>query len=180
MFAARFVLVLGVMAWSLAPAPVAADSDELPLEDYFFSFASCYGRSYSFDHLNAHPNQKVVDIVFSHYPTRQELLGLDGAFQPYPETPRFVGKVDVWLRGENESWQTDAFCEPSGDGMACGIECDGGQFRLEARDGGKLLLTGGGDLSFEQCDAGPRVLTRAPDDKSFLLSPIPRSHCRPK
>ncbi len=158
---------------------VGASADELPLEDYFMSFPNCYARSYSLEHLKIHPQQKIVDIAISHFPSRQQLLGLDSPFQTYPETPRLIAKLDVWVRGQDGGWQTDAFCEPDGSRMACAIECDGGRFYLERQKGGKLLLTGGSDLDFNQCDAGSRILERNPDDKAFLLNPIPRSHCKP-
>lgn len=174
----RLCRIVGVVCcFAVGSATVSAQ--ELALEDYFFSFPSCYGSSYSLEHLKAHPEQKVIDIALSHYPSRQQLLGLDSPYQPYPDTPRFIAKIDVWMRGQDTSWQTDAFCEPDGSRMVCGIECDGGRFYLEKRKGGKLLLTGGYDLDFNQCDAGDRILARQPDDTSFLLSPIPRSHCKP-
>lgn len=160
-----------------APAPVLAN-DELPLEGYFMSFATCYGRSYSLNHLNEHPDQKVVDIAFSHFPYKQQLLGPSDSFHPYPETPRFVARLDVWIKGQNNGWQTEAICEPEGDRLKCSIECDGGRFFVQEHRTGKLLLTGGNDLSFDQCDAGDRMLMREPDDQSFLLETIPLSHCR--
>lgn len=153
---------------------------DLPLEDYFMSFPNCYGRTYSLQHQKKHPAQKTVDIAISHFPSRQQLLGMNSPYQPYPDTPRFVAKLDVWLKGQSNGWQTDAYCEPDGNRLVCGIECDGGRFYLEGRNDGKLLITGGSDLDFNQCDAGERILRRAPDDNAFLLSPIPQSHCRPQ
>ncbi|WP_422023584.1 hypothetical protein [Roseibium sp.] len=153
-------------------------ADELPLEDYFMSFPNCYGRTYSLQHQKDHPAQNTVDIAISHFPSKQELLGMDSPFQPYPDTPRLVVKLDVWMKGQNEGWQTDAICDPDGNRLLCQIECDGGRFFLEGRSDDKLVLTGGTDLDFNQCDAGDRVLQRAPDDGTFHLTPIPLSHCR--
>ncbi|QDG77571.1 hypothetical protein [Labrenzia sp. PHM005] len=164
---------------AILSSSVTSAADELPLEDYFMSFPNCYGRTYSLQHQKAHPEQKTVDIAISHFPSRQQLLGMESPYQPYPDTPRFILKLDVWIKGENEGWQTDAYCEPEGNRIACGIECDGGRFYLEGRKDDKLRLTGGTDLDFNQCDAGNRIFNRAPDDKTFLLSPIPLSHCRP-
>ncbi|MBO6511496.1 MAG: hypothetical protein JJ979_23945 [Roseibium sp.] len=150
-----------------------------PLENYFFSFNSCYGRSYSFEHLQKNPDQKVIDMAISHFPGKQELLGLDSPFQPYPETPKLILRVDVWLRGQDTAWQESAFCEPAGDQLKCGFECDGGTFYLTERSGDRLLLSLKDDLSFTQCDAGNAILQMTAIDKDYLLSPMPRSHCRP-
>ena len=161
----------------LVSSLVATMAEAAPLENYFFSFNSCYGRAYSFEHLKKNPKQQVIDMAISHFPGRQELLGLDSPFQPYPETPRLVLRVDVWLRGQDKAWQEAAICKPAGDQLKCGFECDGGSFSLAARDGDRLLLTLEEDLHFTQCDAGEAILTKTKQDKSFLLYPMPRSHC---
>ena len=149
-----------------------------PLEDYFASFNSCYGRSYSTDHLERHRGQQVIDFAISHFPNRQELLGMDSPFQPYPDTPRLVLRLDVWLRGQDRSWQDHAICEAAGDGLTCAIECDGGSFDIQARSDNRLLVRPHNDLFFAQCDAGDAVIRKTPDDASYLLSPLPRSHCK--
>ena len=159
------------------------NADELPLEDYFFSFPQCYARSYMTSQIT--PNQKVADIAISHFPSRQALLGLESAWQPYPDTPRFVAKLELALKGHNPlhepegAWSTDAICEPYDDQLRCAIECDGGRFFLQRHAKG-LLLTGGGDLDFNQCENGDKILVREPEDKTFLLYPVPLSHCLPK
>ena len=172
LFATLFFLCFAVTL------PKVQAADELPMEDYFSSFPMCHGRSYSLQHLRANPGQKVVDVAISHFPGRQELLGLDSPFQSYPDTPRFVAVLDVWLKGQDEGWKTDVYCEPGDGRLKCAIECDGGYFYLQAVKNGRLLLTGGTDLTFGYCDADGRVLKRAPNDKAFLLDGLPRSHCK--
>ncbi|WP_157738836.1 hypothetical protein [Labrenzia sp. VG12] len=156
-------LVLGlVMTGSAAGAP---------LEAYFASTDSCYGRSYSTEHLERHRGQQVIDFAISHFPNRQELLGMDSPFQPYPDTPKLVLRLDVWLRGQDRSWQDHAICEASGEALTCAIECDGGSFQIHERSDDRLLVKPDKDLFFAQCDAGDAVIRKTPEDSSYLLSP---------
>ncbi|WP_269581234.1 hypothetical protein [Roseibium sp. Sym1] len=164
----------------LASMMMGGEAVAAPLEDYFSSLNTCYGRSYSSDHLQQHHGQQVIDMAVSHFPQKQELLGMDSPFQPYPDTPRMVLRLDVWLRGQDRSWQEHAICEPHGDSLSCAIECDGGTFEIEARDQDRLLVKLRSDLYFTQCDAGDAMLSRTAEDRSFLLSPLPRSHCSPE
>lgn len=163
----------------LGGAQTVSAESEFPLEDYFFSQNMCYGRLYSPEHGRTHPEQNVVDIAISHFPLKQELLGMDSPVQSYPDTPRFVAKLDVWLADMPEPWQADAFCAPDGKNaqLKCSLECDAGHFFLKSGKNQRLMLIGGTDLDFNDCDAGARVLNREPDDKSFLLDAIPASHC---
>lgn len=155
---------------------------ELALDSHFNSYKSCYGRVYSSEHLRKHPRQKVREITLSHFPNRQEMLGMDSPYQPYPDTPRLVLRISVLVDGESyhdaSVWTDEALCEPDGKRLHCSLECDAGRFYVESRKG-SLLITGGGDLYFDQCDSGQKVLMRQPDDKSFLLHPLPLSHCSP-
>jgi len=164
---------------SISCSAAVTGAGAAPLEDYFFSYDTCYGRSYSTAHLNSHPGQQVVDMAVSHFPGKQELLGMDSPFQPYPDTPRLVLRLDVWLRGQDRSWRELAICDPEGDGLSCSIECDGGRFRVEPSPEDRLLIRLENDLFFTQCDAGDARLERSSEDASFLLSPIPKSHCMP-
>lgn len=163
----------------LSGAQTVSAEGGLPLEGYFSAQNMCYGRSYSAAHSRSHPEQNVVDIAISHFPSKQELLGLDNPNQVYPDTPRFVAKLDVWLANMPEPWQADAYCAPDGDSaqLKCSLECDAGHFFLKSGKDQRLLLIGGTDLDFNDCDAGAKVLKREPDDKSFLLDAIPSSHC---
>lgn len=166
-------LLLSVFAFQ---SPVSAQG-ELALEGYFFSFKSCYGRAYSGEHLNIHPDQQVLEIAISHFPEKQELLGLDNPYQSYPDTPRLVLRLDAWLRGKDKGWQEHAICDQDGAGLKCAIECDGGSFTLQGREKAQILMSLEQDLYFTQCDAGENVLKKTREDTSFLLYPLPASHC---
>ncbi|MEW7008505.1 hypothetical protein [Lentilitoribacter sp. EG35] len=168
---------LSILLSVLIATPAIAQ--ELPLESHFHGIESCYGRTYSAAHLDKHPDQQVIDIGISHFPTKQQLLGMDSPNQPYPDTPKFVAKLALFKRGQDIRWEADAFCEPDGKRIKCNLECDAGNFYLTEHKSGGLLLTGGSDLSFDSCDAGDRTLMREPDDTSFLLQSVPRSICVP-
>ncbi|MEP4771075.1 MAG: hypothetical protein ABJY83_24460 [Roseibium sp.] len=157
----------------------AFGQDVAPLENYFFSTNSCYGRSYSGEHLRDQAKQQVIEMAISHFPSKQELLGMESSFQPYPDTPRLALRLDVWLRGQDKGWQEHAICEPSGQDLKCGFECDGGSFVIKGREKARLLISLEDDLSFNQCDTGVRTLRRSKQDNHFLLYPIPMSHCLP-
>ncbi|MBN9671340.1 hypothetical protein [Roseibium aggregatum] len=170
----RYFRHLALLIALQAPWTAAA----APLEDYFFGFNTCYGRSYPLEHLNKNPDQQVIEMAISHFPAKQNLLGMESPYQPYPDTPRLVLKLDVWMRGKDNPWQENAICGADGDRLLCRIGCDGGAFHLTARPENRLLLTLDRELYFTQCDAGDAVLNRTKADSAFLLYPIPQSHCR--
>ena len=149
-----------------------------PLERHFGAADSCYQRIYSDDHLARHPQQKVAAMRLDHFPGDQAYLGLGGSWHSYPDTPALALRLSVWLRGR-EMWRTVAVCAPEGARIRCGLECDAGSFFVQDRDAGSVLITGGGDLWFTDCDVGDRVLIRQPDDLSFLLRRLPDAACAP-
>lgn len=158
-----------------APAAIAA-----PMTDYFGAGNRCYARIYSDAHLKKHPQQKVLAIRFDHMPGYSGPFDSNGHPLTYPAHREIVATLTVTLKGVAGSHSNTAFCWAEGKGMACGMECDAGQFKLAPRSGGRLLIHGGGDLFFHGCGSGDMVtLTRAPDDRAFLLSPMPSDQCRP-
>ena len=154
-------------------------AQEAPLESYFFSYNNCYGRAYSGEHLKKQPKQQVIEFAISHFPSKQDLLGMESPFQPYPDTPRMVVRIDVWLRGQDKGWQEHAICEPAGTNLRCSIECDGGSFVIKSREKARLLISLDRNLSFDQCDAGDKTLRRSKQDNNYLLYLMPTSHCSP-
>ncbi len=147
----------------LAALPATAQS----ISQHFGAKAdSCYQRIYTADHLIKHPTQKVEAIQLSHFVQ-------DSAQMPGAE---MVLRLAVRLRGQY-TWHTPALCTQRGAKLSCGIECDGGRFDVVARTNSSILITGGSDIYFNDCDASERVLQRAPDDKAFLLHRMPLSNC---
>ena len=63
--------------------------------------------------------------------------------------------------------------------MACGLECDGGQFELHDRGGKGLLLRLKSTLHLSDCGAAAQRLDPQPDDRSFLLYELPDTDCIP-
>lgn len=148
-------LALGLMALA---APVLAGG---PMGQMFPDKSGCYARSYSLDHLNAHPEQLVTDIR----------LTPEGSV----EDPMLGLWVDLMLRGDIAGTYTGlAYCEEAGAGLSCGMEGDAGSFTLAPDKGGKVLLdVGRYGMGFEG-DAGFITLkSDRGDDRSFLLSPAP-------
>ncbi|MEP2717002.1 hypothetical protein [Pseudophaeobacter sp.] len=129
---------------------------------------SCYQREYSASHLAKHPTQKVATIQLSHAP--QESLGMPGN--------ELTLRLTVRLLGYN-TWQTPVLCAPKGNALFCGIECDGGRFDVVVKNASSILITGGTDLFFSDCESKPRILERAPDDKVFMLHRAPLANCHP-
>lgn len=146
-----------------AGAPVAAQSIT---QHFGTQIDSCFQRFYSASHLAQHPSQKVEAIQLSHF--NEDSAGMAGS--------DLMLRLSVRLRGQF-AWTTPVLCNRNGNRLSCGIECDGGRFYVVPKDGSSLLITGGSDIYFTDCDAGDQVLIREPDDKIFLLHRRPLSNC---
>ncbi|MFC4215595.1 hypothetical protein [Pseudophaeobacter arcticus] len=149
----------------LSALPAAAQSIS---QHFSKASGSCYQRLYSASHLASHPVQKVEAIQLSHSPS--DSFGTPGN--------ELTLRLAVRLRGAS-TWQTPVRCTPRGSKLSCGIECDGGRFDVVIKSASSILITGGSDLFFSDCDAKPRILERAPDDKVFMLHRQPQANCRP-
>ena len=154
----------GVLADILAPSP---------------GKRICYGRTYSKDHLDAHPKQTVTDIKFQlTYYRHQPDVG-------YPKGQRnYYFRMLAKLRGSSKTYTSLGECSASGSKIFCGVECDGGGVNIRTRPQGKLLvffgdtdeirMTGGCD----EADEGDSIQLKAgTDDKEFLLNPVAASAC---
>jgi len=65
-----------------------------------------------------------------------------------------------------------------GENRTRAIDCDGGALDIQACRDDRVLRKPRNDPVCAECDAGDAVLRKTPDDTSFLLSPLPRSHCK--
>ncbi len=160
----------------LAVLPSVATAAESAISKYFDAPKSCFGRVYSQEHLNKHPQQKVDELIINHATAGQEKAWLGGMT---PAKPTRVMRIRLHLRGQDQLWEEFAGCELNGEAVTCSMECDAGQFSIKLREDGKLLLSADSELWFTDCDAGEQVLSPEPDDKLFLLSPLPISECLP-
>jgi hypothetical protein len=124
----------------LAALPAAAQS----IAQHFGTGAdSCYQRAYSASHLAEHPGQRVEAIQLSHF--NEDSTGMAAG--------EMLLRIAVRLRGQ-APWQTLAFCVNRNGKLACGIECDGGRFDVVSKNQSAILITGGTDIYFTDCDAG--------------------------
>lgn len=153
----------GVLADLLAPTP---------------GKHQCYARTYSKDHLEAHPNQKVAELKFQLAYHRHE------PDEYFPKGQRnYYFRLIAKLRGSSKSYTALGECSASGANVFCGVECDGGGVNIRSRPQGKLLVffgRGDGIRLAEGCDPseGDYVdLKPGIDDKEFLLSPVAGAAC---
>ena len=125
--------------------------------------SACWTRTYSADHLAAHPGQQVSSMW----------LDLE---TPEPDGAVF-GTLGIGLSIPGApSFEATILCEaPVGTEQACGVACDGGSFTLthRANDGSVLLSNTSGGLSFLECGAndaqGHYWLRSDPEHRQFRL-----------
>ena len=145
-----------ILTFSAIPA---AAENAIPA--FFPNEASCYGRSYSSDHLNSHPEQRVTMLAIApDFAIAHPMIGL-----------WIVGSVRGVPGGDIEGY---AYCENGAPGqLDCGMEGDAGSFTLSAaKNGGVLIEVGRYGMSFE---ANPDYVTlesHRGDDRSFILQPL--------
>ncbi|WP_454745291.1 hypothetical protein [Ciceribacter selenitireducens] len=169
MVKSRICTLVVTLAALLAAGPLLAGESEQrvlygrALEDRELGWA-CYSRHYDAAHLRTHPDQNVRDIAMLAY--RPDWQGADAS----------ILNFEARFRKGGEPVQFSGEC-PSVDGgvLACGIECDGGEFSVKTAAGGAILV----DLPAEPglCDAadGPGF---GPDDKRFRLDRVDIGDCR--
>lgn len=120
------------MAAGVLALPAALAAAEPPL-------VGCYERVYNAAHLSAHKGQLVVRVTLSVTPAAPETR-LDNAHIAH-------GKLQIWLRGRKQSFDSHGACRAEGDGLMC----DGGLSAAEAetckskRDGVHECRMGGDD-----------------------------------
>lgn len=140
----------------------------------------CFARSYSKDHLEAHPKQKVTDVQFhlSYYRHQPDEFYSKGQRNYYF---RMMAK----LRGSSKTYTAMGECSASGANIFCGVECDGGGVNLRSRPQGRLLVFFANENSeirmtegCDEADEGNYIeLKPGDDDKEFLLNPVNAGAC---
>lgn len=141
----------------------------------------CFAAQYDSAHLSAHPKQKVravwvyvMPAKMADYTGEQKLTsGLDG-----------MGSVMARFKNDRAFYGSDGVeCTVEPDGVwHCGIECDGGQFTMQANQSGGILMkpTHDGYIRVTSCDEAPkqRYIESADDQKVFSLRPAALSVCQ--
>lgn len=132
-----------------------------PMHEMFPGKSGCYARSYSIDHLTAHPDQLVTAIA---------LTPEDSVADP------MIGLwIDLKLRGDIAGTYLGlGYCEAAGARLACGMEGDAGSFTISPeKDGSILVEVGPYGMSFEAETGFVTLMGDRGDDRSFLLHPSP-------
>lgn len=173
----------------LAQSSIATDEKSSPLPSHLpLRKEACFGRVYDARHLASHPRQRVISVLLfrdftpdtnAEYPPddRQALLDPDG------EDGRVNLSAYVRLRDRKGVYSNSFSCTRSDKGdVVCGIDCDGGSFRLKAAGSG-LDLTNegfvvvGGCGGNEEDQAHSVFVQPGNDDKTFRLAPHPLNAC---
>jgi hypothetical protein len=124
---------------------------------------ACYVRTYDTAHLRANPRQQVTFIAVKASARKQD----GGANRPND----FELLVGLKARGRKDLYVKTAYCKPDGNAARCGLESDGGEFRLQAGGDGSLRVdTGGGEIRIEGERDFLEVGGRLSDDNVFRLS----------
>jgi hypothetical protein len=147
---------LAALAALAGPAQAASPWDQM-----FPQPSSCYQRTYSADHLAAHPAQRVTGMTLAAAP--------EVPADPWPAVALVVS-----LRGPGGGTaQALAYCENEGGAtLYCMMEGDAGAFTIEPANGGAVLVTVGRDgMSLETDTDFITLEARRGDDRSFILRP---------
>jgi hypothetical protein len=182
--------VIGAAALFLlaGAAAVHAQGKSSPLPSHLpLGTEACFGRTYDAAHLASHPKQRVTSFhLFRDFTpdpsketpqsTPEQLRSEDGEGGIHVTAfVRFRDKPGLFWNGLE--------CQRSGGAVHCGIECDGGGFRLRGSDTSLLLenegfvVVGGCGASEDERDLSDFVSPGA-DDKVFRLDAKPVAECR--
>jgi len=144
--------------------PALPATAENAIARFFPDEASCYGRSYSPDHLKSHPQQRVTAMAVSpDFAIDDPMIGLWFATS---------------LRGvPGGNFEAYAYCENGGpDQLLCGMEGDAGSFSISpAKNGAILVEVGRYGIGLEADTGFVTLESQQGDDRSFILQPL--SNC---
>jgi hypothetical protein len=178
--------LIAAVAW---PAiAIGQDVKSSPLPSHLpLRTEACFGRTYDADHLKRHPKQRVIGFhLFRDFTvdpgseqvwaTRKQMLSGDG------ENGVAMTSAYVRFRDKRGLFYATLGCLRTENIVRCGIDCDGGGFRL--RTSGKSLLldnegfvvTGGCGPS-QGLDEETDFVKPGADDRVFRLDPKPVAEC---
>jgi hypothetical protein len=184
-------IVLACLAALAAAVAQAQDGEKRsPLPEHLpLRTEACFGRVYDAKHLAAHPKQRVTsfhlargfssDLNAEEEPLPPEqLLDADGEYSHVLVTAyvRFRDRPGVFSNGLN--------CLRGNDGsVRCGVDCDGGSFKLKAAGRDSVLLENEGFVVVGGCGASEdereqeEFVRPGADDRVFRLDKKPVSVC---
>ena len=185
-FLAGAIILAGMSSASAqaqTPAHVSPLPKHMPLKQ-----EACFGRDYDTAHLASRPKQQVTSLYLFRDFT------VDANSENPPDDPASLKEVDgedgrinldayVRLRGRQGVYSNSFSCTRNSEGAVfCGIDCDGGSFRLKA-EGNDLglanegfVVVGGCGGTEEEQNNSVNVLPGT-DDKTFRLTPQPITAC---
>jgi hypothetical protein len=184
----KFAALPIVAALSLAAPAPAQETKQSPLPSHLpLGIEACFGRVYDANHLRQHPRQRVTSFhlfrSFSPDPnaenvvrTREELLDADG------EGGFVLTDAFVRFRDRPGLFYNSLACVRSEGTVRCGIDCDGGGFKLRT-SGHSLLLDNEGFVVIGGCGASDDeneqrdFVKPGADDRVFRLDPKPVAEC---
>jgi hypothetical protein len=182
--AALTLLCCSLLASSAPAKPLGPDYEKLkallpPGPDAAF----CFARTYDAGHLKEHAQQRVTELIlFIRYIT----LGEDEAYLVATDDSGTVKQyfdydftLAAKVKDRSETLYASGDCT-SGEGIGCGVDCDGGGIELEPIIGkpDELLVRLTRIRMTLGCAEGPEVdLEGGADDKVFKLSKAPRALC---
>ncbi len=137
-----------------------------PMDQIFPSDGSCYLRQYDRAHMSSHQDQLVTSIAV-------------GPYAPaWGTQDTTVVTIMVSVRGTDEFFVANAYCDAGGADVFCQMEADAGAFTLAPDAGGKikLKLTRDG-IAFEGRSGFVALSGTRGDDKVFLLPRVPADSC---
>lgn len=170
-------------------APGNAQERASPLPSHLpLGKEACFGRDYDAAHLASHPKQRVTSFyLFRDFSpdtsaeapplSRDELIAADGSDGNVGVT------AYVRFRDRQGLFWNSLSCRRSDDGtVRCGVDCDGGGFKLRAEDQ-SLLVENEGFVVVGGCGASEDereredVVKPGADDRVFRLDSKPVAAC---
>ena len=154
-------------------AATAAHADAL--FDKYFANADggtpCYTRVYDAQHLKRKPHQKTKQITLA--------LNRANAGSATPSDPgQFEVRLGLMIKNRTEFFTSPAYCSAERGGFLCGVEGDGGQFRIRPGSGDGLTLEVVGDgLRLEGETGAIEIGGHRSDDNLFTLPHVEPKQC---
>lgn len=179
---------VAILLLALGVSVRAQDKAYSPLPDHLpLRTEACFGRVYDAEHLLQHPRQRVTQIHlfrdFALDQTAEEPPLSSGTFKDSDGEDGRIGLTAyVGFRDRPGVYWNWLSCVRSEGTLRCGIDCDGGGFKLLAAGEALLLenegfvVTGGCGASDED-NANRDFVRPGADDRAFRLDRAPIAAC---
>jgi hypothetical protein len=150
---------------------------------------ACFGRIYDADHLRQNPKQRVTRFhLFRDFTVDKTAESPPLSAGEFRERDGEAGSVGltayIGFRDKPGVFTNWLGCGKSSDGKGvhCGVECDGGGFRIGARDTALVVENEGfvvtGGCGANEDDQERRDFVKPGEaDRRFVLNPLPLAQC---